>query len=132
MKTVHDIALGLAEEIKSKYGVEAHVLPGMIYDLTDKEENKRVGEVVNDFINSYTIETRKYTISVEAHSMKLSTCGDDAKGWVGAVAGLPGVIIDTQVSKNSITHRFELADPTSVDKLMEEVDKLEKGSVAKR
>ena len=127
MKTVHDIAQGLAVEINERFGIQAQAVAGMHYDL--KKEGKeqtgeRIGEKTSDFINSYQVTHKRFNITVKPDRFYFSVASPEAENWAGEVAGLPGVVLKTQIDRNPEAHEYLLADPSSIDSMMDRIEEL--------
>jgi len=125
MRTVKEIAEGLCLEINEKFNAGAMTVAGMHYDLNKRGgESKRIGEVTQDYINSWQITHDKFNITVKPDRFYFSVASPEAENWAGKVEGLPGVLLKTQIDRNPESYEYLLADPTSIDSMMDRIERL--------
>lgn len=132
MKTVHEIAQGLAIEIKDRFGIETTVVGGMHYDLK-KDKSGSMPKATEDFLNSWAVQHDKFSLTVTTDQLCLSIISEDAKKWSGKVEGLPGVMLKTMVDPKPKSHHYLLTDPTSVNSMLDKLEEILKNDpVAER
>jgi hypothetical protein len=125
MRTVREIAEGLTHEINERFDCGATAVAGMHYDLRKRGgEPKHIGEITSDIINSWQVSHDKFNITVKPDRFYFSVASPEAQKWEGEVAGLPGVVLKTQIDRNSEAEQYLLADPESIDAMMARIEEI--------
>jgi len=115
---IGEVATGIVEELREKYGLEPTMTPGMTFILHDPQEQHDKPEV-----NSWSIKANGFTISVMAGRITLHPSTTADRRYAGPITNLPGVVLDAMVGKSE-SIAFDLKDPKSIDNVYRKLEEL--------
>lgn len=112
------IASGLAYELEVRFGVKPKVVVCSYYDL---EHERKSGN--DELFNAFSILIGKISVTVTHEKFILSIPSDSRKLYNDMpISGLENIFLSVMIDKDPEKIEFELADPTSIDKLIARID----------